>query len=82
MDIINVNTIFLVKEPYFKLTADGKYGLRMDHLSDVVHLNNDDARIPEVWRSHSTKAEHTAESLKIKGNAAVGKCKYWNAINE
>jgi hypothetical protein len=34
--IINTGTFLLVKEPYFKVMGDGEYGLRVDHLSDVV----------------------------------------------
>lgn len=37
-DIIKVCTILLVKEPYFKVMGDGEYGLRVDHLSDVILL--------------------------------------------
>jgi hypothetical protein len=80
--IVNVGTILLVKEPYFKVMASGEYGLRVDHLSDIVHLNNDDTRIPETWRPRILPTECSAQSLKIKGNTAVGEGKYWQAITE
>lgn len=39
-DIVDVGTIVFVKEPYFKVMASGDYGLRVDHLSDIVQLND------------------------------------------
>ncbi len=70
-DIVDVGTLLLVKEPYFKVTGDGEYGLRVDHLSDIVHLERDDARIPDVWQPGLVEIERSAESLKIKGNLAI-----------
>jgi hypothetical protein len=81
-DIVNVGTILLLKEPYFKVMASGEYGLRVDHLSDVVYLNNDDPRVPETWRPRILPAECSAQSLKSNGNIAVGEGKYWKAITE
>jgi hypothetical protein len=81
-NIVNVGTILLVKEPYFKVMASGEYGLRVDHLSDVIHVNEDDPGIPETWRPRVLEVECSAESLKIKGNAAMREGKYWQAITK
>lgn len=81
-DIVNIGTILLVKEPYFKVMGDGEYGLRVDHLSDIVHLKRDDDRIPKAWQSQMVKNDRSAESLKIKGNLSMKESKYWNAITE
>ncbi|KAF1959181.1 hypothetical protein CC80DRAFT_467564 [Byssothecium circinans] len=81
-DVVNVNTILLVKEPYFKVMASGEYGLRVDHLSDVIYVGRDDPRIPKAWRSSLLTADRSAESLRLKGNSAVGKGNYWQAITE
>lgn len=81
-DIVNVGTIFLVKEPYFKVMGDGQYGLRVDHLSDVVHLKGSNTMIPKGWRPRLIEIVDTAESLKLKGNAAVGEQRYRDAITE
>lgn len=81
-DIVNVGTILLVKEPYFKVMGDGDYGLRVDHLSDVVYLKKGDTMIPDKWRPRLFETVGTAESLKLKGNAAVGEHRYWDAITE
>lgn len=81
-DIVNVGTIILVKEPYFKLMADGEYGLRVDHLSDVIYLQKDNARIPNAWQPRLLEIDDSAESLKTKGNLSMEKSKYWDAITE
>jgi hypothetical protein len=82
VDIVNVGTILLVKEPYFKVMGDGKYGLCVDHLSDVIYVDKYDTRIPEKWRLRLVEVGHTAESLKLKGNAAMGEARYRDAIIE
>ena len=81
-DIVNVGTILLVKEPYFKVMGDGEYGLRVDHLSDVTYLKRDDARIPKAWQPRLIEIERSAESLKIKGNSSMMESRYWDAITE
>jgi hypothetical protein len=81
-DIVNVGTILLVKEPYFKVMGDGEYGLRVDHLSDFIHLSRDDARIPKAWRSQVIEIGRSAKSLKINGNLAMKEGRYWDAITE
>lgn len=81
-DIITVGTILLVKEPFFKLMADGDCGIRVDHLSDVVHLKEDDVRIPEAWQPRIVEIERSAESLKMHGDSFMKESKYWNAIKE
>jgi hypothetical protein len=35
-DNVDVSTLFLVKEPYFKVMGYCEYCLRVDHLSDVM----------------------------------------------
>lgn len=81
-DVVNVGTILLVKEPYFKLMGDGEYGLRVDHLSDVVQIKKDDARIPKAWQPPNIPSADSAESLKAKGNLSMEKKRYWDAIKE
>lgn len=81
-DIVNVGTILVVKEPYFKVMASGEYGLRVDHLSDVIYVDKDDPEIPEAWRPRLIEVELSADSLKRKGNFAIGEGKYWQAITQ
>ncbi len=47
-EIISPKSIVVVKEPYFKVTSDC-YALRVDHVSDLIWLTEDDDRIPECW---------------------------------
>lgn len=83
-DIVDVGTLLLVKEPYFKVLASGNnhYGLRVDHLSDIVHVNEGDFMVPKSWRLRLVEIGDSAESIKMKGNLAMGKSKYWQAIKE
>lgn len=40
-----------MKEPYFKLAADGRtHSIRVDHLSDIMYLLLDDERVPDDWK--------------------------------
>jgi hypothetical protein len=81
IDIIDVGTILLLKEPFFKVMGDGEYGLRVDHLSDVVAIDDTDDRIPKAWRHKVIEMQDSTE-LKAAGNAAMGEKKYWTAIRE
>lgn len=81
-DIVNQGMILIIKEPYFKVTASGDYGLRVDHLSDMINLEIDDHRVPKAWRPRLIEIEESADTLKRKGNAFVGQGKYWEAIKE
>jgi hypothetical protein len=79
-EVINTGTILLVKEPYFKVYSNGGYGLRVDHLSDVLRIDEDDDRVPYKWQPRFMEMNRPAEALKKEGNAAVGRKKYWEAI--
>lgn len=82
VDIVNVGTILLIKEPYFKVMGDGEYGLRVDHLSDVIHIKEDDAGSPKAWQPRLVEIGNSVESLKAKGNLSMEKSRYWDAIAE
>lgn len=81
-DIVNVDTVLLVKEPYFKVMGDGEYGIRVDHLSDIIRLKRNDPRMPTKWQPQLIEIQFSAESLKTKGNRSMGKKKYWAAVTE
>ncbi|RWA05954.1 hypothetical protein EKO27_g9144 [Xylaria grammica] len=74
-DILRPNRVLIVKEPFFKAAGDGAYSIRVDHLSDVVWLQNTDPRIPSKWRDDRPKAE-TSAVIRGQGNVAV-KNKQW-----
>ena len=79
-DIVNVGTVLLVKEPYFKVMGDGRYGLRVDHVSDILRVEGDE-NIPEAWRT-GYRSGTSAESWKTQGNQAMSEGRYWDAIEE
>lgn len=81
-EIVDVGAILLVKEPYFKVMASGDYGLRVDHLSDVVHVNKHDSVVSNGWHPRIYEIEESVESYKAKGDSAIGEGKYWRAIRE
>ncbi|KAH8642619.1 hypothetical protein IG631_00082 [Alternaria alternata] len=80
--VVDEGTVIIVKEPFFKVTASGDYSLRVDHLSDIVFLNSDDTRIPQSWRPRLLEIGRSANTLKLKGNAHVGKGEHWQAIEK
>lgn len=69
--ILHVGHICIIKEPYFKVTSDGSYSLRVDHVSDILLLDNDDERIPVVWRSRVSSLDETSHDIRMQGNLAV-----------
>jgi hypothetical protein len=81
-DVVDTGTILIVKEPYYKVMSNGRYGLRVDHISDVVFLHEADERVPKAWIPRVIKLDRSAESLKAQGNEAMKKDRYWDAIRE
>lgn len=79
-EILRKGCLYLVKEPYFLLTAhDGSYSLRMDHVSDIMLLNDADALIPPPWKkSRPENEDGRSTSIRLQGNEAVA-AKEWAA---
>ncbi|KAF1808573.1 hypothetical protein P152DRAFT_468937 [Eremomyces bilateralis CBS 781.70] len=82
IDVVTVGTILLVKEPYFKVTANGQCGPRVDHLSDIIHIQRDDTRVPYAWRLQLIDLNQSAETLKLEGNSAMAAKEYRDVITE
>lgn len=72
--------VLILKEPYLKLMSDGNYGLRVDHLSDVVFLSANDERIPTSWQRESAALSGTALTWKAKGNDHFKSSRYRSAV--
>jgi hypothetical protein len=79
-DILVEGTVLILKEPFLEAMSDGNYGLRVDHLSDVVFLSADDQRVPSSWRGGSAEQSGAALAWKTKGNNNFGKSAYRSAI--
>ena len=70
-DIAQTGDVCIVKEPYFKIMSNGDYGLRVDHVTDVIWLAQDDDRIPSGWAPRISEVDKTAKALKEEGNTAL-----------
>jgi hypothetical protein len=44
--ILKNNSVIILKEPYFKVSAGGQYTIRVDQPTDIIWLSEDDPRIP------------------------------------
>ncbi|KAG0649328.1 SET and MYND domain-containing 4 [Hyphodiscus hymeniophilus] len=77
-EILPEGTVLIVKEPYLKVMADGDYGIRVDHLSDVTF----DVRnlIPNQWQLNAEKGHTPASTSKLRGNDCFNKFQYFKAI--
>ncbi|KAL5336632.1 hypothetical protein BJX70DRAFT_409815 [Aspergillus crustosus] len=73
-------TMILIKEPYLKVMADGDYGLRVDHLSDIRFVPEHDILVPSLWRGIEGD-DNSADYWKAKGNGHFNKAEYDLAID-
>ncbi|TVY37295.1 Protein unc-45-like protein [Lachnellula subtilissima] len=80
-DILKENSVLLLKEPYFKVTAGG-YGLRVDHPTDVMWLVDHHPKVPNAWRKSHGLIGKTVEELKTEGNSYFLSGKYTDAIKK
>ena len=78
--ILDSGVVLVIKEPFFKVMSDGEYGLRVDHVSDVVYISSYDEMRPQKWAAGSRSQEKTALEWKTAGNAAMKSQQYWLAI--
>ncbi|KAK2765676.1 hypothetical protein FQN54_008532 [Arachnomyces sp. PD_36] len=77
---ISQGTVIIVKEPYLKVMSDGDYGLRVDHLSDVVFIPEYDSRVPLHWRQQGIEEKRTADDWKTRGNGFFNEAGYHFAV--
>lgn len=76
------NDVVLIKEPYFKVMADGNYGLRVDHISDIAKLELNDPKTPLCWSSPVSHLDKSADDWRRDGNEEFKRLNYWKAIQE
>jgi hypothetical protein len=81
-EILAEGLVLIVKEPYLKLMSDGDYGIRVDHLSDIIHLPKYDERVPNCWRPRSAEHNASASAWKTTGNEHFKESKYHAAIEQ
>lgn len=73
-------TVCIIKEPWFALLAADSYGIRVDHVSDVVWLPREDSRVPPTWRTQDDAIVKTAKQWKDSGNKAFEMGKLHKAV--
>lgn len=74
--------VCIVKEPYFKVMGDGNYGLRIDHVSDLIWLSETDDRVPLQWRPQISQLGKTAGEWKSEGNSALKSGDFFDAAEK
>ena len=79
---VKKNGVCVVKEPYFKVMGDGDYGLRIDHVSDLIWLSETDDRVPLQWRPQISQLGKTADEWKSEGNSALKSGKFFDAAEK
>ncbi|OAR02140.1 hypothetical protein LLEC1_07556 [Akanthomyces lecanii] len=78
--LLKKGMVLLLKEPYFKQTADGAYVLRVDHVSDLIWLHGDDERIPFAWMPRIFELD-SSES-RLEGNSHFNKNEWGSALEQ
>lgn len=79
--VLPKNTLFAIKEPFYKAGADGGYIIRIDHPSDLVQLDPRLEMIPDTLRSMSSELSRVPAAWKTEGNVAYKKLDYLAAIH-
>ncbi|KAK1061486.1 hypothetical protein LTR74_011000 [Friedmanniomyces endolithicus] len=74
------DTIFVLREPFYKATADGGYTIRVDHPSDLLRLRPGDVRVPAALCPRLVELDQEAAALKAEGNVAYGRKVYCKAV--
>ncbi|KAI0830010.1 hypothetical protein F5Y06DRAFT_307938 [Hypoxylon sp. FL0890] len=66
-DILQKGEVCIIKDPFLVPCGEGKYILRVDHVSDIILLEDTDSRIPEKWRKPEADLAANSESIRIQG---------------
>ncbi|KAI2631539.1 hypothetical protein GGS26DRAFT_598610 [Hypomontagnella submonticulosa] len=74
-NILQVGDVCIIKEPFFTQFVPDRnhYVLRVDHVSDIIWLQDSDPRIPSKWRKKAESLSETSQDIRLQGNAAVQK---------
>ena len=74
------NTVFAIKEPYYKAAADGGYIVRVDHPSDLIKLQPTHNMVPAKLAPRLLELDEDALKYKNIGNAAFKTKDYLPAL--
>ncbi|KAI1773666.1 hypothetical protein F4818DRAFT_97598 [Hypoxylon cercidicola] len=73
-NVLQAGDVCIIKEPFFKVSSNSEsYNLRVDHVSDIIWLDDTDYRIPLAWRKRILSLDESSQDFRLQGNAAVGK---------
>lgn len=64
-----------------KFSADGDYTIRVDHLSDIMHLSSGDILVPSYWKTTTPRKQENTGDLEAKGNFCFNTANYFAAID-
>jgi len=77
--IVKPNDVFLVKEPFFVTTLNEDYAIRVDHITDIIHISLTHELMPAIWIPQITLIK-TAEEWIDLGHEAMRLNHTWDAI--
>lgn len=72
-EIMQPDRVCIVKEAFFKSATNGSYSLRVDHVSDIIWLDDTDQRVPPRWRKPALIRSSVSKDIRTQGNSAVAK---------
>lgn len=62
--------VCIIKEPYLKpKKKKDTYSIRVDHVTDIVFLDETDSRVPDAWKKPKPAA--SSAEIRLQGNAHV-----------
>lgn len=79
---VDKGQILLVKEPYLTLIPDAEYGVRVDHVSDIMFIPKFDKMVPSAWRERLPEDETSqwmAGDWLSMGNEYLNRGKFYSA---
>lgn len=71
--------IFMIKEPYFTITSTGDHCVRVDHITDMIHMCPVYEWIPSGLLPQRQGRPNTTDDWKRQGDMAVKKKRYIDA---
>jgi hypothetical protein len=80
--VVSKNDVFIIKEPFLKVMADGDFGLRVDHVTDICHIFEDHILYPKKWGNSMLLMKKLPNDWKHEGNTAISKKQPWLAIEK
>jgi hypothetical protein len=79
-EILTEGMTMAIKKPYFKTNCTGGYGVRADHVGDILWLSYHDELVPAKWGPAFLAMDKPALKWKDEGDEAMRERKYWGAI--